>query len=111
MSELHVVFGTGPLGLAVMRELRRRGKHVRMVNRSSRVRFEKDLQTEIGGIDAADPGRTREVCEGAAAVYHCIGLPYPRWTEFPAIATGIVAGAASAGSEARRVSPSCSTST
>jgi len=99
MSELHVVFGTGPLGLAVMRELRRRGKHVRMVNRSSRVRFEKDLQTEIGGIDAADPGRTREVCEGAAAVYHCIGLPYPRWTEFPAIATGIVAGAASAGAK------------
>jgi len=53
MSELHVVFGTGPLGLAVMRELRRRGKHVRMVNRSGRVRFEKDLQTEVGGIDEA----------------------------------------------------------
>jgi NADPH-dependent 2,4-dienoyl-CoA reductase/sulfur reductase-like enzyme len=39
MSELHVVFGTGPLGLAVMRELRRRGKLVRMINRSSRVGF------------------------------------------------------------------------
>jgi len=39
----------GPLGLAVMRELRRRGKLVRMINRSSRVRFEKDLQTEVGG--------------------------------------------------------------
>jgi nucleoside-diphosphate-sugar epimerase len=99
MSELHVVFGTGPLGLAVMRELRRRGKHVRMVNRSGRARFEKDMQTEVGGIDAADPGRTREVCAGAAAVYHCIGLPYPRWTEFPAIAAGIVAGAASAGAK------------
>ena len=97
MSELHVVFGTGPLGLAVMRELRRRGKHVRMINRSSRVRFEKDLQTEVGGIDAADPARTREVCEGATVVYHCIGLPYPRWTEFPSIAAGIVEGAAFAG--------------
>ena len=97
MNELHVVFGTGPLGLAVMRELRRRGKHVRMINRSSRVRFEKDLHTEVGGIDAADPARTREVCEGAAAVYHCIGLPYPRWTEFPSIAAGIVEGAASSG--------------
>lgn len=96
MSELHVVFGTGPLGLAVMRELRRRGKHVRMINRSSRIRFEKDLQTEVGGIDAADPAQTREACEGAAVVYHCIGLPYPRWTEFPSIAAGIVEGTASA---------------
>jgi len=92
-----VVFGTGPLGLAVMRELRRRGKHVRMVNRSSRVRFEKDPQTEVGGIDAADPAQAREACEGAAVVYHCVGLPYPRWTEFPSIAAGILAGASSAG--------------
>ncbi len=94
-----MVFGTGPLGLAVMRELRSRGKHVRMVNRSSRVRFEKDPQTEVGGVDAADPLQAREACEGAAAVYHCIGLPYPRWVEFPAIAAGIVAGASSAGAK------------
>jgi nucleoside-diphosphate-sugar epimerase len=93
---MHVVFGTGPLGLAVMRELRRRGLRVRMINRSSRLRFDKDPQTELGGIDAANPRQTREVCEGAAAVYHCIGLPYPRWSEFPAIAAGIVEGAASA---------------
>ena len=94
-----MVFGTGPLGLAVMRELRSLGKHVRMVNRSSRVRFAKDRQTEVGGIDAADPAQSREACEGAAVVYHCIGLPYPRWTELPAIAAGIVAGATSAGAK------------
>ena len=94
-----MVFGTGPLGLAVMRELRTRGKHVRMVNRSSRVRFEKDLQTEVGGVDAADPLQAREACEGAAVVYHCIGLPYPRWAEFPAIAAGVVAGASSVGAK------------
>lgn len=97
MKDLHVVFGTGPLGLAVMRELRRQGRHVRMINRSSRLRFDKDPQTELGGIDAADPRQTQEVCEGASVVYHCIGLPYPRWNEFPAIAEGIVHGAASAG--------------
>ncbi|MEQ1881459.1 MAG: NAD-dependent epimerase/dehydratase family protein [Burkholderiales bacterium] len=97
MSDMHVVFGTGPLGLAVMRELRHRGKNVRMVNRSSRVRFEKDAQTQVGGADAADPIQTREACEDAAVVYHCIGLPYTRWPEFPAIAAGIVEGAAVAG--------------
>lgn len=96
-KELHVVFGTGPLGLATLRCLRARGHRVRMINRSGRVGFEKDLETELGGGDAADPSLAREVCEGATAVYHCVGLPYPRWNEFPAIMRGIVEGAASAG--------------
>ncbi|MEO8158788.1 MAG: NAD-dependent epimerase/dehydratase family protein [Betaproteobacteria bacterium] len=99
MSKLHVVFGTGPLGLAVMRELRSQGKHVRMVSRSGRVHFDKDAQTEVGGVDASDASQSREACEGATAVYHCIGLPYPRWAEFPSIAAGIVAGASSAGAK------------
>jgi len=99
VSDLHVVFGIGPLGLAVMRELRRRGRRVRMINRSSRVKFAKDTQTEVGGANAADPAQAREVCEGAAVVYHCVGLPYPRWPEFPAIAAGIVEGAAAAGAK------------
>jgi nucleoside-diphosphate-sugar epimerase len=94
---LHVIFGTGPLGLAVMRSLRAEGRRVRMINRSSLVRFDKDLETEVGGGDAADPRFAREVCEGAAVVYHCIGLPYPRWHEFPGIARGILEGAAGAG--------------
>jgi nucleoside-diphosphate-sugar epimerase len=98
VTSLHIVFGTGPLGLAVMRALRARDLPVRMVNRSSRVRFPKDLHTQVGGIDAVDPRQTREVCEGAAVVYHCIGLPYVRWeTELPAISRGILEGAASAG--------------
>ncbi|MFN0041462.1 MAG: NAD-dependent epimerase/dehydratase family protein [Burkholderiales bacterium] len=99
MTDLHVIFGTGPLGLSVMRELRNRGKAVRMVNRSSHVRFEKDASTQVGGINAADPAQCREACEGASVVYHCIGLPYPRWTEFAAIASGVVEGAASAGAK------------
>jgi hypothetical protein len=32
-SELHVVFGTGPVGLAVMAALVAQGKRVRLVNR------------------------------------------------------------------------------
>ena len=34
---LHVVFGTGPVGLAVMDELVSEGERVRMVNRSGRA--------------------------------------------------------------------------
>jgi nucleoside-diphosphate-sugar epimerase len=99
VNDLHVVFGTGPLGLAVMRELHRRGRRVRMINRSGRVAFSKDLHTEVGGIDAADASQAREVCEGAAVVYHCVGLAYPRWMELPSIASGITEGAASAGAK------------
>ncbi|MGH8631503.1 MAG: NAD-dependent epimerase/dehydratase family protein, partial [Burkholderiales bacterium] len=97
MKELHVVFGAGPLALAVMRALRQQDKRVRLINRSGWADFEKDLETEVGGIDAANPAQAREVCEGAACVYHCIGLPYSEWEQFPAIAKGIIEGAAFAG--------------
>jgi hypothetical protein len=36
-DELHVVFGTGPVGLATMHELLVQGKCVRLVNRSGTV--------------------------------------------------------------------------
>jgi len=99
VNDLHVIFGAGPLGLAVMRELHCQGKRVRLISRSGRATFAKDMQTEVGGAHAADPAQAREVCEGAAVVYHCVGLPYPRWPEFPAIAAGIVEGAAFAGAK------------
>jgi uncharacterized protein YbjT (DUF2867 family) len=35
--EFHLVFGTGPVGLAVMDELVGKGERVRMVNRSGRA--------------------------------------------------------------------------
>ena len=60
MSEnegLHVVFGTGPVGLAVMDDLVRKGKRVRMVNRSGRASVLEDV--EVVGGDAADPTFTR----------------------------------------------------
>ena len=36
MSELHVVYGAGPLGRSVMEELVRQGKTVRVVSRPGR---------------------------------------------------------------------------
>jgi uncharacterized protein YbjT (DUF2867 family) len=36
-GELHVVFGTGPVGMSVMDALVQRGKRVRMANRSGRA--------------------------------------------------------------------------
>jgi nucleoside-diphosphate-sugar epimerase len=97
LSRWHVIFGTGPLGIALMRALRADGLPVRMLNRSGHVPFDKDMETQVGGVDAANPAHAREACEGAAAVYHCAGLPYSGWDQLPAIADGIAEGAAHAG--------------
>lgn len=35
-QELHVIFGTGPLGRSTMKELLRRGQAVQMVSRTGR---------------------------------------------------------------------------
>jgi ketopantoate reductase len=36
-SPAHVIFGTGVIGIALMRALQRRGQSIRMVNRSGRL--------------------------------------------------------------------------
>lgn len=95
-QELHVIFGTGPAGLAVMDELRTRGKRVRLVNRSGRA--EAPARVEIVAGDASDPVFTRQVCGGAAVVYQCASPLYTAWAErFPPLQAGILEGAAAAG--------------
>src|ERR687898_1890350 len=97
-GELHVVFGTGPVGLAVMDELVSKGKRVRMVNRSGRANGPEGV--EVVGGDAADPTFTREVSEGASVVYFALNPPYNKWPElFPGLQAGVLEGAASAGAK------------
>ena len=96
MSELHVIFGAGPLGLAVMRVLVGRGKSVRIINR--RGAAEPPAQVEVVKGDATDPASVRQVCNGAAVVYHCASAPYDRWSqELPPIFHGILKGASEVG--------------
>lgn len=97
-NELHVVFGTGPVGLAVMDELLRRGKRVRLVNRSGRAAVSAGVEVIAG--DATDAVFTRQVCSGAAVVYQCSNPPYTEWTErFPPLQAGVLEGAAAAGAK------------
>ena len=97
-SELHVVFGTGPVGLAVMDDLVGKGKRVRMVNRRGRARVPEGV--EVVGGDAAAPSFTREASEGASVVYFALNPPYTRWAElFPPLQAGVIEGAAGAGAK------------
>jgi nucleoside-diphosphate-sugar epimerase len=91
----NVIFGTGPLGLAVARRLRSSGASVRLVNRSGKAAAPQGA--EVIAADATDPTASRRACEGAAVVFHCATGPYGRWAQFlPPLMNGIIEGAAAA---------------
>ncbi len=97
-QELHVVFGSGPLGMAVARALLAKGKSVRMVNRSGVAPVPDGIELRRGA--ANDPASTRQLCAGAAVVYQCAQPGYAHWPEqFPALQAGVMAGAAAAGAK------------
>ena len=100
MSELHVVFGSGPVGQAVVAELLAQGKQVRAASRSGARRGLPETVEVLRG-DATNPEDTRRVCAGASHVYNCTNAPdYHRWPEqFPPLQRGVLAGAAAAGAK------------
>jgi nucleoside-diphosphate-sugar epimerase len=98
-TELHVIFGTGPLGKWTARELASQGKRVRLINRSG-VATDLPADAEIVRADAYDTRQTTALTAGATAVYQCAQPAYHEWTEkFPPLQTAILAGAAAAGAK------------
>jgi nucleoside-diphosphate-sugar epimerase len=97
--ELHVIFGTGAVGMSVMDELMQRGRRrVRMVNRSGRASVPDGV--EVVGGDATDEAFAREASEGASVVYFALNPPYDKWSElFPPLQAGVLEGAARAGAK------------
>lgn len=92
-SDNNVIFGTGPLGLAVMDELVAQGKQVTLVNRSGKA-----PETLPGGVklvagDATNPDSVAALCAGADVVFQCAQPSYHRWPEaFPPMIAGLIAG-------------------
>ncbi len=80
-NELHVVFGTGPLGKWTARELIQLGRRVRMVSHSGKADPRIPAEVEVVKGDAYDVNRNLEVTQGAAAVYQCAQPLYHEWTE------------------------------
>jgi nucleoside-diphosphate-sugar epimerase len=95
---LNVIFGTGPLGLAVARNLVAAGEQVRLVNRSGNAPAPQGA--DLVAADATDHAASRKVCDGAAVVYHCATGAYGRWAQFlPPLMDGIIEGASAAGAK------------
>jgi nucleoside-diphosphate-sugar epimerase len=100
MSELNVIFGAGPLAQSVMRALLKRGKPVKMVNRSGQRPAEVPAQVEIVAGDAYSPDFTRSVTKGATVIYQCAQPEYHQWvTLFPPLQAAILEGAAANGAK------------
>lgn len=94
-GNLHVVLGTGPLGLAVARHLAGRGERVRAVSRSGLTDLPGDV--EVFAANVAEDTEVKRACDGAAVVYHCANPPYPKWPELhPPLMESIIEGAAAA---------------
>jgi nucleoside-diphosphate-sugar epimerase len=92
---LHVVLGTGPLGLAVARHLAARGDRVRVAHRG---RADLPDGVEVVSADVAVAADATRACDGASIVYHCANPPYAKWPELhPPLMDAIIEGAAAAG--------------
>lgn len=100
MSELNVIFGTGPLAQATMRALLKRGQPVKMVNRSGKRPMGVPAEVEIVAGDANNPDFTRSVTKNATVVFQCAQPEYHKWvTEFPPLQAAILEGAAANGAK------------
>ncbi len=96
MTGVHVVFGTGAIGLALIAELAGAQVPVRAVNRSGGAAVPQGVDVMNG--DASDPAFTTAAAAGAAAVYQCLNPPYDRWAQlFPPLQDAVVRAARSAG--------------
>ncbi|GMQ86018.1 MAG: NAD-dependent epimerase/dehydratase family protein [Acidimicrobiia bacterium] len=94
----HVIFGTGPVGMALAAQLAAAGEQVTAVNRSGNANAPDGI--EIVGGDVSDPGFTSKVVGGAAVVYQCLNPPYTKWPElFPPLQVAVVEAATAAGAK------------
>jgi nucleoside-diphosphate-sugar epimerase len=98
VNALHVIFGTGPVGLATMDALLARGAHVRMVNRSGDCELPDGVELVNG--DASDPVFAHEASQGASVIYQALNPTYTKWAEmFPPLQSAVLSAAAASGAK------------
>jgi len=99
-QELHVIFGTGPVGQAVARELVKRGKTVKMINRSGKRPSGVPEGVSVVAGDVFNANVAKQLAQGATHVYQCTNPPYDKWPEqFPTLQANTLEAAVSAGAK------------
>jgi nucleoside-diphosphate-sugar epimerase len=94
--QLHIVFGAGPVGLALAHELVARGQSVRLATRSGRGQPIRGV--ERAAADASDEKQAATIAQGAHVIYHAVGVDYGHWGELlPPIMAGLIHSASANG--------------
>ena len=97
-NELHVIFGTGPVGTTLAEQLSTAGKHVRLVNRSGKGSAPAGVELVAG--DALQSDVVRNLCQGAATVYHCANVSYEQQVAIiPRLQESMIEGVAPTGAK------------
>lgn len=95
-DSVEVVFGGGPLGLAVVQTLVARGRLVRLVTRSGHA--DKSGEVQAVAADVSDPAQALGAARGATTIYHCVGANYGQWQRLlPPIMAGVMRAAEATG--------------
>ncbi|NLF49872.1 MAG: NAD-dependent epimerase/dehydratase family protein [Leptolinea sp.] len=90
-SHKNVVLGSGPLGLAVVKDLYERNESVCLVNRSGYAPVPDSV--EVVSADLYDSGRAFDVIKGSDTVYMCASPSYSGWEEkYPPLVRSVITG-------------------
>jgi nucleoside-diphosphate-sugar epimerase len=93
--ELHVIFGSGPVGSTIAEELNSKGMQVRLVNRSGKANVSPRIEVVAG--DALNATVVRDLSKDASVVYNCMNVLYADWTQtLFRLQENLVAGAGAA---------------
>jgi nucleoside-diphosphate-sugar epimerase len=91
-NPLHVVFGTGQVGLALVARLAEMGVDVRAVSRHRPVSLPDSVDWRAA--DATDHESASDAAKGASVVYQCLNAPYTQWPRrFPPLQRNVLAAA------------------
>jgi len=95
---MNVILGTGPLGMAVMRELVAFGEPVKLVSLSGRANVPSGVRVEQANV--MDKEETKAMMKQAKVVFQCAQPPYQKWHElFLPFQEHIISGAIAAGAK------------
>lgn len=98
-SGRHVVIGASKgIGNAIARELVAQNQPVRAVARvAASGAFALPEAVEFLELDARDETALVAACDGATHIYHCVNVPYSKWTEvMPRVTDSVLAAAKAA---------------
>jgi len=89
---LHVVFGSGQVGLALAARLAGASTSVRTVSRHRPAALVDGVDWRVA--DATDPDATADAAKGASVVYQCLNAPGTKWPElFPPLQQNVPSAA------------------